>query len=444
MEDLRILENLVNEESEIVILGTTLDNQVKGNSLEEINSDIFSKKYHKDLFDAMRAILRIEDSIDIQLVHQQLKKISSPLTIVNLTNLLTWSNKYTFKQHLDILNTLHQRRKIYERATRLAEGILEGNDIDKLMYDFEEGTKKDMPIQVHDDSIQAIAGRLLEDLENPIQDITEFGIPFLDEKIGGIFPGELTTIGAKSGCGKSTLALQIIKNALLQDKKVLLITREMTDKHMTQRLLTQTTNIQSKAMKTRKLNEEDWDKVINGLGWLGSKKLFINDVISKPTQIRQRVRQLKPDIVVIDYLQLLTSEKTNQGREQEVAYLSREMRKISLEFNCHVIQLTQLNDSFKGCPMGENAVRESRSIFHDSSNVIYIHKPIEMSELLILANNNENIAKTWYDLNMNADVKLTQLVVAKSRDSGNGFSKAWFIGSQLTFKDFDLKGEKND
>ena len=437
MEDLRILENLVNEESEMVILGTILDNQVKGNSLEEINSDIFSKKYHKDLFDAMRAILRIEDSIDIQLVHQQLKKISSPLTIVNLTNLLTWSNKYTFKQHLDILNTLHQRRKIYERATRLAEGILEGNDIDKLMYDFEEDTKKDAPTQVHDDSIQAICSRFLEQLESPITNGIKFGIPLLDDTIGGIFPGELTTIGAKSGVGKTALALNIVNSVLAQDKTVLIITREMTDNHILQRMLSQTVGVNTKAMKTHTLDDEGWNNVIQGLGYMGSKKLYINDTISKPSEIRHRIKQLKPDLVVVDYLQLLTSDSKNSSREQEVAKLSREMKNITLDFNCAVIQLTQLNDAFKGMPFGESAVRESRSIYHDSNNVIYLHKPMDLAELTTMAGK-ESVAKVWLELNQESSNKIMQLIVSKCRDGNTKIDKYWYIGSTLTFKEFNF------
>ena len=211
----------------------------------------------------------------------------------------------------------------------------------------------------------------------------------------------------------------------------------MTNKHITQRLLTQHVGINTKRMKTHTLEGEDWTKLVAGLSYLGSKKLWINDTISKPSDIRRRVKELKPDVVVVDYLQLLTSEKTNQGREQEVAYLSREMKKLTLDFNCAVIQLTQLNDSYKGIPMGESAVRESRAIYHDSNNVIYLHKPMEIDEMLKLASGDENLAKAWLNLNMENEVKIMQLIISKARDGGNKIDKMWYVGSQLTFKPFD-------
>lgn len=437
MLDLQVMESLINEESEMIVLGTVLDNQIKYDTLKEIDVNVFSKEYNKGLFKAMKALLKVFDYLDLQLVHKELQKANSPLTVSNLTNILCYSNKYTFHTHLNKLRELQTRRNMYERAMRLADGVLEGGDLSKLMFDFEEETKKDTPKEIHNDDISSIGQRLLEELENPIQEVTQFGIKLLDDTIGGIFPGELTTIGAKSGCGKSTLALQIIKNALDQNKTVLLITREMTDKHMVQRLITQVTGLQAKAMKTRNLNDEGWTDVMNGLSWLGSKKLYINDTISKPSEIRRRVKQVKPDLVVVDYLQLLTSEKTNQGREQEVAYLSREMKKITLDFKCAVIQLTQLNDSFRGRPFGESAVRESKSIYHDANNVIYLHKPMEFEEMLKLANGNENLANAWLKMNLDSSVKVMELIVSKARDGNSKVDKYMFLGDLLTFQEIE-------
>ena len=279
MQDLQLMESLVNNESELVVLGTILDNQASLKVIDKIDPNIFSTKYNKGLFKAMRAILSDNSKVDIQLVAQAIKKANNPYKVSDLTNLLFYSNRYTFNQHIKLLEELYERRKIYLRASRLASEVLEGGDLNKLLFDFEEGLKKDVKASEDKDDIQSIGEAILEDMENPQLDFIKFGIPVLDETIGGIFLGELTTIGAKSGVGKTALALNIVKNILTQDKSVLIITREMTNKHITQRLLTQHVGINTKRMKTHTLEGEDWTKLVEGLSYLGSKKLWINDTI---------------------------------------------------------------------------------------------------------------------------------------------------------------------
>ena len=105
--------------------------------------------------------------------------------------------------------------------------------------------------------------------------------------------------------------------------------------------------------------------------------IYINDRISTIPQLKRRIRQVKPDLVIVDYLQLLTVEQNLQNREREVATLSRELKNITLDFHIPVIQLSQLNDEMKDLrPWGERPMRDSKAIFHDSNNVVYIHEPV--------------------------------------------------------------------
>lgn len=445
---MQLIESLINEESELVVLGTLLDNPKSHNTIDKIQDNIFSNKLHRNLFKITKRALSEGHAIDLPLIHTMTKQNNINISITSLTNLLMHSNIYTLNQNIKLLNELYVKRNLYERAELIKLDILESDkDIDKILYDFEEGTKDITPKETYDDSIDSIANRLLDNLEKKQEIGFEFGIPLLDRVIGGVFRGELTTIGAKSGVGKTALALNVVQSALKQNKKVLIVTREMTDEHITQRLITQLTGISAKTMKTKTMSETDWSGIINSLGYLGSKNLNINHNISKPSEIRRRVKELKPDLVIIDYLQLLTSEKSTNMREQEVAHLSREMKKITTDYNTSVIQLTQLNDSFKGRPMGESPIRESKAIYQDSNNVIYIHKPIDENELVDMAKgtkkeaseNDKTVAKMWLDMNLNAPTKLYEMIVSKSRDSGTAIEKMWYIGNLLKFEEFKQK-----
>ena len=215
MENLQLMESLINNESELVVLGTILDNQASLKAIDKIDPNIFSARYNKELFKAMRAILSNNSALDIQLVAQAIKKVNNPYKVSDLTNLLFYSNKYTFNQHVKLLEQLYERRKIYLRASRLASGVLEGEDLNKLLFDFEEALKKDVRVSEGKDDIQSIGEAILEDMENPQLDFIKFGIPVLDETIGGIFPGELTTIGAKSGVRKDCVSFKHSKTYLI-------------------------------------------------------------------------------------------------------------------------------------------------------------------------------------------------------------------------------------
>ena len=432
---MEVRESLINEQSELTVLGTLLENKESHKKIEDINYLIFSTRLNRNLFKVIHKILTEGKEPDIPLVYEYMNK---SISVSSLTNLVLYSNIYTFNQNIQLLNDLYIKRNLYERADRIKEQILEGNDIDKILYDFEEGTKDTTKVNTYNDDIQSINSRLLDNLEKGEEKGFKFGVPVLDRAIGGVFKSELTTIGAKSGVGKTAMALCIVQSALKQNKTVLIITREMKDEHITQRLITQQTGVNSKAMKTKILTDEDWSNIINSLGYLGSKNLYINHNISKPSEIRKRVREIKPDLVIIDYLQLLTSEKKDKLREQEVAYLSREMKKITSDFDTSVIQLTQLNESSKGRPFGESAVRESRAIYHDSNNVIYIHKPLDYQELFELANEKEELAKTWLELNLNSPTKLYEVIVSKCRDSGTAIEKMWYVGNLLSFQEFKM------
>lgn len=276
---MEVIESLVNKEAELVVLGTLLDDERSHKKIENINYSIFSNKLNKSLFKVIEKLLDEDKKLDIPLVYESMNK---NISVTSLTNLMLYSNIYTFEQNIQLLNELYIKRNLFERAEVLKNGLLDGVDIDKLLFEFEEGTKANSKAEKYDDSINAITSKLLDSLERAEEKGFKFGIPVMDRLIGGVFKGELTTIGAKSGVGKTAMALCIVQEAIKQDKTVLIITREMTDEHITQRLITQQTGVSSKVMKTKTMNDENWNDIIKSLGYLGSRKLYINHNISKP------------------------------------------------------------------------------------------------------------------------------------------------------------------
>src|SRR5699024_11333386 len=129
------------------------------------------------------------------------------------------------------------------------------------------------------------------------------------------------------------------------------------------------TGISAKSLKYKNLKEIDWKNIIDVMHEFSKDNLiYINDRISTIPQLKRRIRQVKPHLVIVDYLQLLTIEQNLQNREREVASLSRELKNITLDFHIPVIQLSQLNDEMKDLrPWGERPMRDRKSTRLNSS-----------------------------------------------------------------------------
>lgn len=430
------IESLVNLEAERIVLGTLLTEVSTHKKIENISPSMFSERISKNVFKAIDKLHRDNKSIDIPGIDHILKSKSINIPISSLTNLSMYSNLYSFKNSFEIIKELQVKRNIFEKASKLAEGVLNGDPIDNLLYDFEEHTKVIDNSDDYDDSIQNVIDKLFDRLNSEVEPGIQFGVPVLDRIVGGLYPTEVTTIAAKSGVGKTALALYIALNVLKQNKKVLIITREMTDEHILQRLVTRRTAVSSKSMKNRDLKEDEWQKIVSALGEFGTYKCHINDKVSKISEIRKRIKQVKPDLVIVDYLQLLSSEEGSNNREREVASISRGLKEIAQSFRVPLIQLSQLNDSFTGRPFGEGPIRESKAIYQDSNNVVYIHKPVTEKDMQEFTKE-EGLQKSLLEMNIgDSCVKAVEIIVSKCRDGGTAIEKMLYEGNTLSYRDY--------
>ena len=174
--------------------------------------------------------------------------------------------------------------------------------------------------------------------------------------------------------------MQIIKNICLEknkkQSKILYVTREMTKEEVTQRLVLSYCNIGNEKLVKDGLSSEDYKNIINAMKLFSKSNLYIDQSSATIFDIQKQVRKVKPDILVIDYLQLLQPTDNKLPRERQVAELSRALKNMTIDLNITVIQLTQLAEKGTGTgdyrPHGESFTRESRAIYMDSNIVIYL------------------------------------------------------------------------
>ena len=209
------------------------------------------------------------------------------------------------------------------------------------------------------------------------------GFADLDALTNGLHPGQMIVIAARPAIGKSALALDICRSASVKaGQTAVLFSLEMSRNEITMRLLSAEARVPLHAMRTGQLGEDDWTRLARRMSEVVDAPLFIDDSPNMSMmEIRSKCRRLKQrndlKLVVIDYLQLMSSPKRVENRQQEVSELSRSLKLLAKELNVPVVALAQLN---RGPEMRTDKrplladLRESGSIEQDADVVILLHR----------------------------------------------------------------------
>ncbi len=193
------------------------------------------------------------------------------------------------------------------------------------------------------DEIEAISNRDGEMVGVPT------GFADLDELTNGLHPGQMVIVAARPAVGKSTLGLDICRSASIHHNMASVIfSLEMTRNEITMRLLSAEARIPLNHMRNGHMNDEDWAKLARKMGEVSSAPLFIDDSPNMTMmEIRAKARRLKQRhdlrLIVIDYLQLMSSGKKVESRQLEVSEFSRQIKLLAKELEVPIIALSQLN-----------------------------------------------------------------------------------------------------
>lgn len=430
------MKNLSVMDVEQSILGSIIIEPTLVYKLDELNENMFTSEYNKKIFNIMVDLYKNKMAVDIASVLSKVGDEGRNVYVRYLSEISALSITYAIDSHIEILKDNYSRNVLRKLAIDFSCSLTEGQDISTSLNTFENAIDKLLKEDVEEsDDIISIAHETLNYLENDNEIGFKFGVQLLDDIIGGLYKGELTTIAARSGVGKTALALQIMLNCAAQGRKVLFISREMSNVQVFMRNITKKTGVSSNKMKYKNLDEDDWKPIIDYINEATKRNLiYINDKISTIGGIKKRIRQIKPHLVIVDYVQLLSIEEKLHSREREVASLSRELKNITLDFGIPLIQLSQLNDEMKDLrPWGERPMRDSKAIFHDSNNVVYIHEPVGND--FEKAVDSAKLDKFRVLQMKNEGVKLIDLIVAKCRDGQTKYRHYWYNGPRLHFEE---------
>jgi replicative DNA helicase len=209
------------------------------------------------------------------------------------------------------------------------------------------------------------------------------GFKDLDALTNGFHPGNMIVLAARPAVGKSTLGLDIARYASIHKRETSVIfSLEMSRSEITMRMLSAEARVPLNNIRSGRLSEEEWARMARRMGEISDAPMFIDDSPNLSLmEIRAKSRRLKQrhdlKLIVIDYLQLMTSGKRVENRQQEVSEFSRQLKLLAKELNVPVVAISQLNRSPEQRsdkkPMLSD-LRESGSIEQDADLVILLHR----------------------------------------------------------------------
>lgn len=366
--------------------------------------DILSEKSfylqsHRMIYEAITDLVAARQAVDIMTVSDrlntkgQLEEVGGITYLADLTNLVGASPHLEY--HARIVHQKYiQRELIRASADIQVKSYDESQDVDTLI-----STAESAIFQIAENSIRSEVKRIATVVETARKNMEEarmndnqlLGVPSgffeLDKVTSGWQPSDLVIIAARPSMGKTAFVLSMARNIAIDSKKtVAFFSLEMDAIQLVNRLLSAELEVPADRIRKGNLNDAEMVAFNEKAGILGSSNLFIDDTpaISVP-ELRAKCRRLQRteghlDIIIIDYLQLMTAGVDLKGnREQEVSMISRNLKAIAKELKVPVLALSQLNRSVEARAGDKKPqlsdLRESGAIEQDADMVMFVHRP---------------------------------------------------------------------
>jgi replicative DNA helicase len=415
-------------EAEEAVIGSILINpEAYYDVAQFLKGEDFYIHRHKWVWDAFTRLQEQRSPIDFLTVSEELDQAGQLAELGGPAYLTVLLNNVPTSLHAEAYGHIIEETAIRRRM------IAAANKIAKVAY------QEDLNIETAiDEAEKAVFGvsehRLASDLQ-PIQFVLSdyydrigeiagrddeiFGVPTnfidLDRLLGGMQASDLLIIAGRPGQGKTSFLLSAAKNAAqIHKKHVAIFSMEMSNEQLVQRLIAQETGINSQRLRMGKLEEDEWPLFAHAIEVLGDTKIFLDDTPAiTPTQMRAKCRRLhmehRLDLIVVDYLQLMTGDRRTDNRVQEVSYISRNLKVLARELNVPVLAAAQLSRAVEQRSDKRpvlSDLRESGSLEQDADIVMFIYRQDQYDPETV----KQNIAEIMVAKHRNGPVGSIELV----------------------------------
>ncbi len=390
------------EVEEAILGGMLIDNDAATIAIQLLKESDFYRPSHRHIFKALIKLYERENPLDLLTVEQELKDqellddVGGSGYLAELTRAV--SSSASIEYHCQIVAEKAIKRDLILHCTEIiAESYDSVSDPYELLDRAEQkvfelaNNRSNLSSQSLGDILKKTLSHL-ESIRGKSQGIT--GIPTgldVDKATAGWQRSDLIIIAARPAMGKTAFVLTTARNSALYadpEKRaaVALFSLEMSGQQLVQRLLTMEARVNAQDARTGRLQDEDFQELIQAAGRLFDAKIFIDDTPGlNLMELRSKCRRLKSehdiDLIIIDYLQLMSAGNTNSStnREQEIAMISRGLKILAKELDVPVIALSQLSRAVEQRTGDKRPqlsdLRESGSIEQDADVVCFLYRP---------------------------------------------------------------------
>ena len=384
-------------EAEQSVIGSMLmDKEAIMVASEIITGEDFYQKQYGILFTNMVELFNEGKAVDLVTLQNRLKENGVPEEVSNmgfvrelLTNIPTSAN---VKYYADIVYEKAVLRKLIKTNEQIAnecyvgadklENILE--DTEKKIFDIVQrrNTGDFVPInKIVQNSIMRVSAA--SKLKGNVTGIPT-GFIDLDYRTSGMQKSDLVLVAARPSMGKTAFVLNMAQYMAFEcNKTVAIFSLEMSSEQLVNRLLAMEARIDAQKLRNGSLEDKDWENLLEGAGTVAKSNLIIDDRASTLAEIRSKCRKFKLehnlDIVIIDYLQLMSSGggRASDSRQQEISDISRGLKRMARELDVPVVALSQLSRAVEQRPDHRpmlSDLRESGAIEQDADVVMFLYR----------------------------------------------------------------------
>lgn len=390
----RVMPN--STEAEQAVIGSMImDREAIIAASEILTPEDFYQKQFGLIFEALVELCNEGKPADLVVLQDRLKEKNAPSEISNLEYVRELLRNTETASNIEYYAGIVKEKSTLRKLIRTTEGIANtcyraDSGIDQIL----ESAEKDMFDILQNNSpsdytpINEIAVEQLRRIAQAAKNkggIT--GVPTgfyaLDYMTAGLQPSDFVLVAARPSMGKTAFVLNIAQHvAVSQKMPVLIFSLEMSQGQLFNRLLSLESKVNSQNIRTGRLTEDEWNRIGEGADTVGSSPIFIDDTPGITVgELRSKCRRHKLEhnikLVIIDYLQLMTSKGRSEGRQQEVSEISRSLKALARELDVPVVALSQLSRAVEQRPNHRpmlSDLRESGSIEQDADVVMFIYR----------------------------------------------------------------------
>ncbi len=425
-------------EAEKSVLGAMLlDDEALFIATKMLGVEDFYMLGHGDIFEAMRSLFSENKPVDHITLSDELNSRGQLDAVGGVSYLAELSNAVGLVAHVKSYCEIVKeksilRQLIHNSNITLEDAFQEQKEAAVILNEAEQNifhlSQKQMEKGLrHIGGIVGEAFTKMQELSQKAGGLTGITTGFvdLDQSLSGLQASDLILLAARPSMGKTALGINIATNAAIRGKgKVAIFSLEMSDLQLSQRIISSLAKVNLQKIISGNLESKDWQQVAEAAAAIRGLDIFIDDTSGiSLTELRSKCRRLKIeqglDLIVIDYLQLMSSDGRQESRQQEISTISRGLKALAKEIECPVLALSQLSrlpeTRADKHPMLSD-LRDSGAIEQDADVVMFIYREDYYNEKSELSN-------------------IAEIIIAKHRNGPTGSVQMVFLPEITTFAD---------